>query len=89
MPITINDILKAIPTLSHDEVRKINQCAYGILKDERSDQVRTAKSKLRVGMKVRFGFNTGVITKINRTRCIVDTGGFRNFTVPMTMIEVI
>ena len=86
---TLNEILRAIPTLDHGDVRKINECAYRILKDKRSSQVRSAKNKLRVGMKVRFGWNTGTITKINRTRCIVDTGGFRNFTVPMTMIEVL
>ena len=86
---TLNEILRALPNLSHDEVRKVNEHAYKILKTVRTDKNRKAKNKLRVGMKVRFGFHTGTITKINRTRCIVDTGGFRNFTVPMTMIEVI
>jgi hypothetical protein len=71
------------------EVRRVNEAAYTILNTKRKAKVREAKSKLYVGMEVTFGHHKGRIVKVNRTRCIVDTGGFRNFTVPMTMIKAV
>ena len=88
------DIINALYSMDPSDVRRINEAAYGILKDQRSSEIRAAKSKLRVGQKVKFrgkaGYSiTGTIKKVNRTRCVVDTGDYRNWTVPMTMLEVV
>ena len=86
----IKDILSHIDTLPLDDLRKLNEATYKILKSNSRALTRLAKSKLCAGQKVRFGSQTGTITKVNRTRCIVDTGGIRGrYTVPMTMLEVI
>ena len=91
---TTTEIIAALETLSLEEVREVNQAAYKILKSERSNKVHAAKLKLRSGMKVSFvdkqGYRlTGTIKKVNRTRCVVDTGGYRNWTVPMTMLTAV
>jgi len=89
---TTTEIIAALGTLSLADVREVNQAAYKILKSERSNKVHAAKLKLRTGMKVSFldkyGCRlTGTIKKVNRTRCVVDTGGYRTWTVPMTMLS--
>ena len=94
MSITVNDILAALDRLPHEEVREVNTAAYEILKRKSNAANREAKKKLHVGMKVRFrgkygAPETGIIKKVNRTRCVVDTGGFRNWTVPMTMLTAV
>ena len=71
------------------ELRDINGTIVNILKADRRAKTAAAKRKLYVGMQVRFQGRQGKIVKINRTRCIVDTGGFRNWTVPMTMLEAV
>jgi putative ribosome biogenesis GTPase RsgA len=93
MSITVEQILSALHTFDQADVRRVNQAAYQILKQTRSAANRAAKSKLHVGDKVswsgRHGHQTGTIVKINRTRCIVNTGtGYaRDWTVPMTMLH--
>jgi hypothetical protein len=89
---TTTEIIAALGTLSLADVREVNQAAYKILKSERSNKVHAAKLKLARGMKVSFldkqGYRlTGTIKKVNRTRCVVDTGGYRTWTVPMTMLS--
>ena len=63
------------------------------LRDINGTIVTALKSKLFPGMKVKWngrkGFQTGTIVRVNRTRCEVDTGGYRNWTVPMTMLEAV
>ncbi|OUU74756.1 MAG: hypothetical protein CBC29_06395 [Methylococcaceae bacterium TMED69] len=75
------------------ELRDLNGTIVNILKSKRSAATRAAKSKLFPGMKVKWngrkGFQTGTIIRVNRTRCEVDTGGYRNWTVPMTMLEAV
>ena len=93
MSITVEQILSTLHTLDTSDVRRVNELAYGILKEQRSQEVREAKRKLHPGMKVEWvgqtGRMSGVIKKVNRTRCVVDTGGFRNWTVPMTMLKAV
>jgi hypothetical protein len=93
MPINVNEIIGSLHAMDHADVRRINQAAYEILKQTRSAANRAAKSKLHVGDKVswsgRHGYQTGTITRVNRTRCVVDSGGYRNWTVPMTMLQVV
>ena len=84
---SVNEILRALSCMDDADVRRVNEAAYNILNTKRKAKVREAKRKLFVGMEVTFGHHRGTIVKVNRTRCIVDTGGFRNFTVPMTMIK--
>jgi hypothetical protein len=87
------DILSAISAgnFTDRELRDINGTIVNHLKRERSARVREAKKKLYPGMKVKWngrkGFMTGTIVRVNRTRCEVDTGGYRNWTVPMTMLD--
>mgnify|MGYP003118858096 CR=1 FL=1 len=82
----VKNIINALYGMSDSEVRLINNAAYNILNEKRKRDIREAKRTLHVGMEVTFGHHRGKIVKVNRTRCIVDTGGFGNFTVPMTMI---
>lgn len=95
MPITVEQILSALHTLDHADVRRVNTAAYGILKLKRAAETRAAKSKLHVGDKVswrgRRGYQEGTIVKINRTRCIVNTGTAYapDWTVPMTMLQAV
>ena len=75
------------------ELRDLNGTIINILKGKRSAATRAAKSKLFPGMKVswtgRKGYQEGTIIRVNRTRCEVDTGGYRNWTVPMTMLTAV
>ena len=93
MSITVEQILTALHTMDPSDVRRVNELAYGILKEKRSSEVRAAKSKLRAGMDVtwksRDGWpRKGVIVKVNRTRCLVRIPGeYRQWTVPMTMLS--
>ena len=89
-----NQIINALYAMDTADVRRINEAAYSILKGKRNQENRAAKSKLHVGQSVKFqgkhGYSlTGTIKKENRTRCVVDTGDLRNWTVPMTMLEVV
>ena len=88
----VNTVLSAMHAMSEEDVRKINEAAYTILKTARDNKIRQTKRGLHVGMSVTFGpaFNkrTGVIEKINRTKCVVDTGGIGGrFNVPITMLK--
>ena len=68
------------------EMRDINDTIVNILKADRRIKVAAAKDKLRVGMEVTFQGRRGMIVKINRTKCVVDTGGFNGrWNVPVTM----
>ncbi len=69
------------------ELRDINGTIVNILRADRKKKVAAAKRSLYVGMEVTFQGRRGTIKKINRTKCVVDTGGFRQWNVPMTMIE--
>ena len=90
---TAAQIQKAIlnGSFTDRELRDINGTIVNHLKRKRSAATREAKSKLHAGMKVKWtgrkGFQTGTIVRVNRTRCEVDTGDLRNWTVPMTMLE--
>jgi mRNA-degrading endonuclease RelE of RelBE toxin-antitoxin system len=91
MSITVEQILTTLHSLDHEEVRKVNTAAYEILKRTRSAANHEAKKNLYVGQTVSFidkgGYRiTGTIKKVNRTKCVVDTGEYRKWTVPMTML---
>ena len=91
---TPNQIINALYAMDTADVRRINEAAYSILKSQRNQENREAKRKLYVGQQVKFrgkhGYSlTGTIKKVNRTRCVVDTGDLRNWTVPMTMLEAV
>ena len=83
----VKNIISSLYSMTDSEVRMINNAAYNILNDKRKRELAEKKRELHVGMEVTFGHHKGRIVKVNRTRCIVDTGGFRNYTVPMTMIK--
>ena len=69
------------------ELQDINSTIVSILKADRKAKVAKAKAKFKVGDKVKFQHMTGTIKKINRTKCVVDTGGLRSWSVPMTMLR--
>lgn len=93
MTVTVEQILSTLHTLSPADVRRVNELAYGILKQKRRGEVAAAKRKLCAGMEVKwsgkYGPQSGTIVKVNRTRCVVNTGEFRNWTVPMTMLQAV
>ena len=87
---TANQIKIAIlnGTFADCELRDINSTIVNILKADRKKKVAAAKQSLYVGMEVKFGRHRGKIVKINRTKCVVDTGGIRGrWDVPMTMCQ--
>ena len=91
---TVAEIQKAIldGQFTDRELRDINGTLVNRLKKKRAAANRAAKAKLYVGQEVTWGGpfgHKGKIVKINRTRAIVDTGGYRNWTVPMTMLEAV
>jgi len=92
MPITKDQILSSLHTLSIEDIREINQAAYAIAKSYREVEAAMAKRSLRVGMKVswngKHGYNIGKILKVNRSRCVIETGT-QKWTVPMTMLQEI
>ena len=92
MTTTLKDILLTIPKLSEDDLRTINGAVVTILRSDRKKRIAIKKGSLSIGDKVWFRGKYGVredgtITKINRTRCVIDTGSYRNWTVPMTMLN--
>jgi hypothetical protein len=93
MTVTVEQILSTLHTLDPADVRRVNELAYGILKQKRRGEVAAAKRKLHTGMAVtwngKYGPKSGTIVKVNRTRCVVNTGGYRNWTVPMTMLKAV
>ena len=87
---TVKEIQAAIllGTFTDRELRDINGTIVNILKAERKAKINEAKRKFQVGDKVTFKHHVGIIKKINRTKCVVDTGGIRgSWTVPMTMLK--
>ena len=91
---TVNQIISQLYSMSEEDVRKVNQIAYGILHENRKDNIKDKKQRLYVGQHVTFknGAMSGTIVKINRTRCIVAASGNapmpRQWNVPITMIQV-
>ena len=72
------------------ELRDINGTIVTILKADRKKKVAAAKRNLHVCMEVTFQGRRGTITKINRTKCVVDTGGLGGrWNVPMTMCQAV
>ena len=87
---TVKEIQAAIllGTFTDIELRAINGTIVNILKADRRAKINEAKRKFQVGDKVAFKHYVGVITKVNRTKCKVDTGGIRGtWNVPMTMLK--
>ena len=84
---SVDNIISILGTYSDEDLRRINQAAYNILNAKRKDTIAEKKRNLFVGMEVTFGTHRGTIVKINRTKCVVDTGGMRQWNVPMTMIK--
>tara|TARA_R110001592_G_scaffold57545_1_gene174841 strand:- start:4396 stop:4668 length:273 start_codon:yes stop_codon:yes gene_type:complete len=87
---TVKEIQAAIllGTFTDRELRAINGTIVTILKADRKKKVNEAKRNLKIGMEVKFGHQRGKIVKINRTKCVVDTGGIRGtWNVPMTMCQ--
>jgi co-chaperonin GroES (HSP10) len=88
---TANQIQSAIlkGNFTDRELRDINGTIVNILKADRRAKTAAAKRNFRVGDKVTFQHKTGTITKINRTKCVVETGEMfgGRWTVPMTMLK--
>ena len=87
---TVAEIQKAILNgqFTDRELRDINGTIVNILKADRKAKVAEAKAKFKVGDQVKFQHMTGIIKKINRTKCVVDTGGLGGqWSVPMTMLR--
>ncbi len=88
----VNNIIAGLQNMSEDDVRKINQAAYDIIIGARKQKIAAKKKALCVGYTVSFdnGRKVGTITKIKRTKCVVDCGGFGNsWNVPLTMVTIV
>jgi len=75
MSITLADIRMALPHLTKDELLDLNRELCDIIKHKRASASHDAIQNFSVGDKVSYedkGHRTGVITKINRTRIIVQ-----------------
>ena len=86
----VNTIISSLHAMSEEDVRKINEAAYGILHTSRRNKISQAKRSMHVGQQVSFGDfpkRTGTIVKINRTKCVVVVGGGCRYNVPITMIR--
>ena len=91
---TVTQIQTAIlnGNFTERELRDINGTIVNILKADRKRLVAEAKRKFHVGDTVTWGdgFTSGKIVKVNRTKCIVDTGGLRGrWSIPMTMLMAV
>ncbi len=89
---TVNEIQSAIlrGTFTDRELRDINGTIVNILKADRKKKIAAAQRNRHVGMEVTFQGRRGTITKINRTKCVVDTGGLcGRWRVPMTMCQAV
>jgi hypothetical protein len=92
---TANQIHSAIlkGNFTERELRDLNGTIVNRLKANRRVDMASAKSNLSIGMEVTFQGKRGVtqrgkIVKINRVKCVVDTGGIRGrWNVPMTMLS--
>ena len=86
----VNTIIAGLYTMSEDDVRKINNAAYDILNGARKKKIAAKKRELYVGMEVKFEGRTGIIRKVNRTKCVIEVPGgpfgSQRWNVPMTMI---
>lgn len=86
----VNTIIAGLHMMSEDDVRKINQAAYDILNGKRKQKIAAKKRELYTGMWVKFEGKTGVIRKVNRTKCVVEVQGgpfgSQRWNVPMTML---
>ena len=87
---SVDNIISILDTYSDEDLRRLNQAAYDILNGKRKQKIAAKKSQLHVGMEVEFEGRTGVIHKVNRTKCVVAVEGgpfgTQHWNVPMTMI---
>lgn len=75
MSITLADIRMALPNFTKEELRELNNELVDIIKHKRASASHEAIQKFSVGDKVSYedrGHRTGVITKINRTRIVIQ-----------------
>ena len=71
-----------------EELQQLNKAIVAELNADHKKKVAAAKQKFKVGDKVKFKHMSGTIIKINRTKCVVDTGDFMGrYSVPMTMLR--
>ena len=86
---SVDNIISILDTYSDEELQRLNHAAYTILHGKRKRSIAEKKRDLFVGMEVTFGTHRGTIVKINRTKCVVDTGELRTWSVPITMIKAV
>ena len=80
-------------SFTDEDLRDLNHYIIERLKFNRTVAAKSIKQTLSIGQKVewtgRRGFQQGTITKVNRTKVVVDAIGGVRWTIPMTMIKVV
>ena len=91
-----NDIMVVLKQLSSAELEVLYKKIIGLIKQRRSIEQREKMMEFSVGSnvvmtgsskKVPVG-SSGVIEKVNQTRCSVDFGNYGIWNVPATMMEL-
>jgi len=86
-------IRKELLDLTDDELLKLNRELGAILKSRRRavNAFTAAMGTFKTGDKVYFdgkrGRVYGTVTKVNRTKVVVDDGGYHGWIVPMSMLR--
>lgn len=80
-------------SFTSEDLRDLNQYIIERLKANRTLEALDIKKKLSIGQKVewtgRRGHQVGVVSKINRTKAVIDAIGGVRWTVPMTMLKIV
>jgi len=79
MPLSVNELKLDAKMLNLEELLELNEFLVSQIKKEQKHQARQIKANLSVGDRVEFKDNDGVnvygaVTKIGRTKALVDIG---------------
>jgi|18_taG_2_1085343.scaffolds.fasta_scaffold34818_3 hypothetical protein len=84
---TLNEITTEIQNLSYDDLIKLNKSVIQVAKVKRTLKSAAASGTFSIGDRVSFngkrGAEYGTITKVNRTRAIVDLEGRGKYSIGM------
>jgi len=84
---TLNQITSEIQNLSYDDLLKLNKSVIAVCKVKRTLKSAAASGTFSIGDRVSFngkrGAEYGTITKVNRTRAIVDLDGRGKYSIGM------
>lgn len=90
------ELKKQLSRMNTTELREVNTYVVALIKGQRKVDTAVKRATLSVGDRVSYtgknGYTEGVVTKVNRTRCVVHVDGdpaWRTWNVPMNMVTTI